>query len=85
MCVCLFVTFLLILPSPCQAADIYKIMKCLYVCVFVTFLLIFVCPNCQIAAHSSCWLPLCALATWHRQQLKVYYDYYECRCHDDDD
>ena len=39
--VCLSVTFLLILPSPCQADDdIYIMMKCVYVCLSVTFLLI---------------------------------------------
>ena len=31
--VCLSVTFLLILPSPCQAGDICIMMKCVYVCV----------------------------------------------------
>ena len=40
--VCLCVTFLLILPSPCQADDIYIMVKCMS----VTFLLIFPSP-CQ--------------------------------------
>ena len=36
--VCLSVTFLLILPSPCQADDIYIMMKCVSVChVFAYF------------------------------------------------
>ena len=33
MSVCMYVTFLLILPSPCQAGDIYIMMKCVYMCV----------------------------------------------------
>ena len=32
MSVCLSVTFLLILPSPCQADDMYIMVKCLSVC-----------------------------------------------------
>ena len=36
VCVCMCVTFLLILPSPCQADDIYIMMECVCVCMFVT-------------------------------------------------
>ena len=45
----------------------------MYVC-----LLRFCMPKLPDCSDSSCRLPLCALATWHRQQLKVYYVYYEC-------
>ena len=42
MSVCLYVTFLLILPSPCQADNICMKVKCMSVCH------VFACPNFQI-------------------------------------
>ena len=65
MSVCLCVTFLLILPSPCQAADIYIMMKCMSVCLCVCH--VFACPNCRNAlappARSAPTVPTCQLAS----------------------
>ena len=52
------VTFLLILPSPCQAVDIYIIMKCMYVChVFAYYA--FPLPSCWYIYNDEVSVCLC--------------------------